>query len=317
VVAIVDEDVAVEEHPEFEGRVLPGWRAPFSRQQRRRVTHSHGVRVAGLVMAGGERAVGVAPEAQLLPIAVPALATMVGHPSEAQALRWAADHGADVVCCAWAPPNPTATSGWLPPHTRDALDYCLTHGRGGKGCVIVFSAGNDGCNLALNGYASHPGVIAVGACNCHGKHPSYSGWGDALWCVFPSNDPHDPVGAGMTYITTAPAGSLLDGEAFYTTRFGFTSAACAVVAGICALIVSANPGLTSREVKDVLRDSCKRIDVAGGSYDARGHSPLYGFGRPDVARAVRIARDRRGPGIETTTENRKAAQGAGTADSSR
>jgi hypothetical protein len=24
-------------------------------------------------------------------------------------------------------------------------------------------------------------VIAVGACSCHGKHPHYSGWGDALW----------------------------------------------------------------------------------------------------------------------------------------
>src|SRR5687768_5893557 len=93
----------------------------------------------------------------------------------------------------------------------------------------------------------------------------------------------------MTYLTTAPAGSLLDGEAFYSTRFGFTSAACAAVAGICALIVSANPDLTSTEVKHVLRDSCERIDLEGGTYDEHGHSPLYGYGRPDVAHAVRLA----------------------------
>jgi subtilisin family serine protease len=183
-------------------------------------------------------------------------------------------------------------SGALPPHTCDAIDYCLTHGRGGKGCVIIFSAGNDGTDLALNGYASHSGVIAVGACNCHGTRPAYSGWGDALWCVFPSNDPRDPVAARMTYLTTAPAGSLLDGEAFYTTRFGFTSAACAAVAGICALIVSANPSLSAFEVKDVLRRSCDKIDLEGGTYDERGHSPLFGYGRPDVARAVRLARRR-------------------------
>jgi subtilisin family serine protease len=236
--------------------------------------------------------VGLAPAARLLPVAVPALATVVGSREEAVALRWAADQGADVICCAWAPPRPTHENGKVPIHTGDALAYCLTHGRNGKGCVIIFSAGNDGSDLALNGYASHPGVIAVGACNCHGKHPSYSGWGDALWCVFPSNDPHDPIGASMTYLTTAPVGSLLDGEAYYTTRFGFTSAACAAVAGICALIVSANPDLTAAEVKAVLRDSCEKIDLEGGTYDASGHSPLYGYGRPDVARAVEFARRR-------------------------
>jgi len=295
-IAVVDEDVDVDDHAEFEGRVLPGYRATIAGGvDGPNVRRPHGVKVAGLAMAGGREMTGIAPAALLMPIAVPALSTTIGHPTEAAGLRWASDHGADIICCAWSPPAPTTDSGKLPPYTRDALDHCLTNGRGGKGCVIIFSAGNDGSDLALNGYASHPGVIAVGACNCHGKHPSYSGWGDALWCVFPSNDPRDPVGASMTYLTTAPAGSLLDGEAFYTTRFGFTSAACAAVAGICALIVSASPELTSDQVKHVLRDSCDKIDLEGGTYDERGHSPLYGYGRPDVARAVRLAQNHAKP----------------------
>ena len=91
-----------------------------------------------------------------------------------------------------------------------------------------------------------------------------------------SHATRDPVGAGMTYLTT---------------RFGFTSAACAAVAGICALIVSANPELTSDQVKQVLRDSCDKIDLEGGTYDERGHGPLYGYGRPDVARAVCLAQN--------------------------
>jgi subtilisin family serine protease len=294
VVAVVDEGVDVDDHPAFTGRVLSGY--PVDRADRLGPRGStrrpHGAKVAGLALAADPNVTGLAPGALLLPIEVPPLRVTTGHPSEAEGIRWAADHGADVICCAWAPPEPSPESGALPPHTRDAIDHCLTRGRDGKGCVIVFSAGNDGSDLALNGYASHPGVIAVGACNCHGKHPSYSGWGDALWCVFPSNDPHDPIGASMTYLTTAPVGSLLDGEAFYTTRFGFTSAATAAVAGICALIVSANPDLTFTEVKAVLRDSCEKIDPEGGSYDADGHSPLYGYGRPDVARAVALARHR-------------------------
>jgi len=191
-------------------------------------------------------------------VVVPALSTVVGTREEAEFFRWAADQDADVICCAWVPPRPSAESGKLATHTRAALDYCLTNGRNGKGCVIVFSAGNDGSDLALNGYARHPGVIAVGACNCHGKHRSYSGRRDTLSCVFPSNDPHDPIGASMTYLTTAPVRSLLDGEASYTTQFGFTSAATAAVAGICALIVSANPNLTSTEVKAVLATPARK-----------------------------------------------------------
>lgn len=299
-VAVVDAGVDPVDHPEFHGRVASRWMTtpPAGTSGASISTHPHGTKVAGLIAANGQMVSGIAPEAMLLMVGVPPLRTMIGHLSEAEGLRWAADHDAGVICCAWAPPNPSVKSGRLPDHTREALDYCLTHGRNGKGCVIVFSAGNDGSDLALNGYASHPGVIAVGACNCHGKRPSYSGWGDALWCVFPSNDPHDPFGARMTYLTTAPVGSLLDGEAFYTTRFGFTSAATAAVAGICALIVSANPDLTASEVKAVLRDSCERIDIDSGTYDERGHSPLYGYGRPDVAHAVELARRRRDLGPE-------------------
>jgi len=288
--AVVDARVAVNGHPEFADRSLSGCDHGIAATGRS--SAAHGANVAGVALGNGRFVTGIAPEAFVLPIAVPALATMVGHPTEAEGIRWATENGADVICCAWAPPPSTEKGGTLSSPIRGALDYSLTNGRNGKGCVVVFAAGNNGSDLALNGYASHPGVIAVGACNCHGKHPSYSGWGDALWCVFPSNDPHDPIGASMTYLTTAPVGSLVDGGAFYTTRFGFTSAATAAVAGICALIVSANPDLTYQQVKDVLRDSCEKVDLASGTYDERGHSPLYGFGRPDVARAVELARER-------------------------
>lgn len=290
VVAVVDEGID-EQHPEFAGRVIAGY-PPRTLGRSSDVRRPHGTNVAGVILAGGRAVTGIAPRALLLPVAVPALSTTIGDPSEAQGLRWAADHGADIVCCAWAPPNPDRNSGALPDHTRDALDHCLTRGRGGKGCVVVFSAGNDGSDLALNGYASYPGVIAAGACNLHGRHPAYSGWGEALWCVAPSNDPGDPASRRNTYTTTAPIGSLADGDVFYTTRFGFTSAACAVVAGICALIVAANARLTAAEVRAVLRESCDKVDVESGSYDERGHSPLYGYGRPDAARALQLAKPR-------------------------
>jgi hypothetical protein len=85
-------------------------------------------------------------------------------------------------------------------------------------------------------------------------------------------------------------GSLLLSESFYSSAFGFTSATCAIVAGACALILSANPELTSAEAKEVLRTSCERVDVESGTYDAHGHSPLHGYGRLNIAHVVRRAR---------------------------
>jgi hypothetical protein len=84
----------------------------------------------------------------------------------------------------------------------------------------------------------------------------------------------------------ATIGSFLLGETFYSD-FGFTSAACAVVAGVCARILAVNP--TSLDVRDVIAQSFRKIDADGGSYDERGHSPFYGYGCIDLPRALDIA----------------------------
>lgn len=292
-IAVVDDAIDTR-HREFAGRVAGQWDAATGEQSS--IPHGwepHGTKVAGLALAGGECVKGAAPSALLLGVRVPALSQRVGDQTEAEGIRWAAENGADVICCAWSPPNPMPDSGRLPEHTRAALDWAVTHGRAGKGCVVLFSSGNDGCDIALNGYASHPGVMAVGACNGRGTRPAYSGWGEALWCVVPSNDPRDPIGAGMTYTTTTPIGSFLLGNTFYTNDFGFTSAACAIAAGGCAQILSVNPSLTEAEVREVVAQSCQKIDLEGGSYDDRGRSPYYGFGRLDAAKAIEIARQKK------------------------
>lgn len=286
--AVVDDAVDTR-HPEFAGRIAGEWDAASGEENARpRGWEPHGTKVAGLALAGGLRVTGVAPNARLLAVRVPGLGGPAGVSVEGDAIRWAAQR-ADVICCAWGPREPTSESGRLPDETRAALDWAVAHGRNGRGCVVVFSAGNDGADLALNGYASHPGVIAVGACNCHGLRPHYSGWGSALWCVVESNDPRDPVGAHATYTTTTPLGSFLLGNTFYTDDFGFTSAACAIAAGACARILAANPSLTSADVKDVIAESSEKIDASGGSYDAAGHSSYYGFGKLNLTRALTIA----------------------------
>jgi len=285
-VAVVDDAVDTR-HNEFAGRVAAAFDASTGeRSALPRGRQPHGTKVAGLALAGGPEVNGIAPNARLLAVRVPSLSHTLGDPSEAVAIRWAVEQGADVICCAWGPQSANATAGRLPSHTRDAIELAASRGRDGRGCVIVFSAGNDGGDIALNEYASHPDVMAVGACNCHGRHPRYSPTGDELFCVVTSNDPDDPVGARSTYRTTAPVGSFLNGDAFYTDDFGFTSAACAIAAGVCARILAMDPSLTGLDVRALVAQSCERIDVAAGTYDERGHSPLYGFGRVSLERAL-------------------------------
>lgn len=288
-IAIIDEAIDTR-HPEFAGRVMPGWNAVSGADDTLpRGWQPHGTKCAGVALAGGPRVWGVAPEASLLPVRVESLTGRVGTPAEARALRWAAER-ADVICCAWGPGG----AGALPRRTRAAIEWAAERGRHGKGCVMVWAAGNEGVDLARNGYAGHPHVIAVGACNHRGVRCDYSNWGDPLWCVFPSGDPapHMPE---RPIETTTPVGSLLLGETFYADTIGHTSTAAAGVAGVCGLILGANPDLTWLEVREVLREACEPIDRAGAAYDARGHSRLYGYGRPSAAAAVALAAARRRP----------------------
>jgi subtilisin family serine protease len=68
---------------------------------------NHGTARAGVACANGiEGASGVAPLAKLMPIS---LADGLGSVREAEAFRWAADNGADVISCSWMASGGTST----------------------------------------------------------------------------------------------------------------------------------------------------------------------------------------------------------------
>ena len=77
----------------------------------------------------------------------------------------------------------------------------------------------------------------------------------------------------------------------YTYDFGGTSSACPLVAGVCALILTANPDLTTRDVKEVIRTTARRIG-GDSEYGQDGHSRKFGYGCIDanaaVARAIEL-----------------------------
>lgn len=311
-IAILDDGVD-EFHEEFAGKIVSPYDAIIDEQDGnpKRRGEDHGTACAGVACAAGvNQASGVAPEANLMPIRLGGLGSM----AESKAFWWATDNGADVISCSWGPMDGPWWDSQDPQHfrefplpdsTRLALEYALKNGRGGKGCVIVWAAGNGNESCDLDGYASYPEVITVSASNDRGVKSYYSDYGQAVWCCFPSNDVDSrfvpvprpqPLTSGIW--TTDRLGGAgynpgggTDGDVAgsYTNSFGGTSSSCPGVAGVAALMLAANNDLTSAQVKAIIKNSCDKIDAEFGDYDANGHSPFYGYGKINADTAVENA----------------------------
>ncbi|AUT00997.1 peptidase S8 [Nostoc sp. CENA543] len=304
-IAIIDDGVDID-HEEFRSSgkiVAPRDVTRKNNNPRPGNSDNHGTACAGVACGDGNfGASGVAPKAKLMPIR---FVSALGSVDEAEAFVWAAQNGADVISCSWGPPDgiwwePTDPGHLqkvpLPDSTRLAMEYAFTKGRNGKGCVILFAAGNGNESVDNDGYASYPKVIAVAACNDFNRRSAYSDFGKAVWCAFPSNNGYSSQTPGIwTTDRTGRFGynngtvSQGDQAGNYTNSFGGTSSACPGVAGVAALILSRNPNLRWDEVKDIIKRSCDRIDESGGNYDADGRSPFYGYGRVNALKAVELA----------------------------
>ncbi|MBL4631603.1 MAG: S8 family serine peptidase, partial [Paraglaciecola sp.] len=277
-IAIIDDGVDVS-HEEFSslGKIVAPRDATLVSHDPNPKLNSdnHGTACAGVACADGNHgASGIAPKAKLMPIR---LRSGLGSQAEADAFEWAADHGADIISCSWGPadgdwwnPNDSTHNTFvgLPDSTRLAINYAINNGREGKGCVITWAAGNGNENVENDGYASYNKVIAVAACNDSNSRSVYSDFGESVWCTFPSSDfGHTPFNhpspltpgiwstdregqQGYNSGELNPSSSVSgDDLGHYTNSFGGTSSACPGVAGIAALILSANTLLTWSQVK--------------------------------------------------------------------
>ncbi len=270
----------------------------------------HGTSVAGVAVANGNNGIGVsgmAPACGMIPV------RLIGPASSAamqgQAIRHAVDKGAAVINNSWTlvtiAPIPT------PGPIAQAFDHALANGRGGKGTVVLFAAGNE--NHFVDTPAQDDRVIAVAAVNDKNVRSGYSNFGPEIDVCAPSSgstsggmgSPFPPDGSTLNIFTTDlmgpggfnnqlvaadPAGANLN----YTGTFGGTSSACPLTAGIVALMISIAPDLTRDQIKFVLEATADKVDFANtdpiGAYQPNGHSQFYGFGRVNALDAVRCAR---------------------------
>jgi hypothetical protein len=170
-------------------------------------------------------------------------------------------------------------------------------GRNGKGCVIIYAVGNEDLDF-VNFYAAHPDVIAVAASTSKDAHANYSNRGREVTICAPSNGDWPILAAraswdeGVSWETGAYR-FYRDGKdrgSLYK-HFGGTSSSTPLVAGICALILSVNPELTAKQVKEIIIKTADKI--GSPSEYVGGHSTKYGYGRINADKAVAEAMRRK------------------------
>lgn len=243
----------------------------------------HGTRCAGQIASkanNGICGVGIAPEAQISAIRI--LSGTISSTNEAAAVvhRY---HENLIYSCSWGPADDgKAMDAPDKLVLRNFIDG-LVRGRNGRGSIYVFAAGNgknvDDCNY--DGYANGMFALTVGAVDVNDKSPPYMESCSAqLVCAYSSNQEH--------LIATTELGNKC------TTRHGGTSAAAPMVAGIVALVLSARPDLSWRDVRHIFVSSAVPFGVNKDSgwikngVGKRYHSK-FGFGKVDADKIVTTA----------------------------
>lgn len=195
-------------------------------------------------------------------------------------------------------------------------------------------------NANMENSQSSPYYFSIGAVNSDGKHTSYSNAGANLTAVAPSGEYGDDAPAMVTtdqstclrgyssfgfadlYDNFFGTGYFAAAYPFnnpghednlscnYTSSFNGTSSAAPNAAGVVALILSANPNLTYRDVRHIIASTSTKVDannapvvlnVGGGTFVAHQgwvknkagfeFNNLYGFGRVNAGKAVEMAKN--------------------------
>lgn len=256
IVAVIDTGVDLE-HPDLSDRILRDVEGevvgldlvgddPTDR-------HGHGTLVAGIVAATSDNAEGIAgmaPRARVMPIRVLDEAGAGSARDVGIAIRWAVDHGADVINLSLESLRDEEGRSAGPGAPPEAVEYAWDNG-----VVVVIASGNNGAELPA--YAEDTPALVVGASGRDGRPASFSDDSGSAGVLAPG------VGIISTWCRGPGGGGCDGGTHTYGLAEG-TSFAAPHVAGLAALLSA--EGHDAEEIVTRIRATV----VRSGGPDAPG-----------------------------------------------
>ncbi len=256
VVAVLDSGVDAT-HPDLAGALLPGVSLNGAKSQAGHTDpQGHGTAMAGLIAARGGgpyKALGIAPRASILPIAVQS-----EHNDSsidyASAINYAVEHGAKVINLSISRPDGYSKG------EEAAFKNALSHD-----VVVITASGNRDATSKINTWGNLPGVLMVS-----GTAQGNSAFTGGL------TGPRVALAAPAKDITTPrPLAMFKSG---YGTNSG-TSEATAIVSGVAALVRAKYPDLNAANV-------INRLLVSATDLGTAGRDEVYGYGLVNAEAAL-------------------------------
>lgn len=281
VVAVLDTGVAYEDYKNFKRapdlantKFVEGYNF-VGDTKHANDDHSHGTHVAGTIAQSTNNGVGVtgiAFEAAIMPVKVLSGRGSGSASDIADAIRFAADHGANVI-------NMSLGGG---PRSQ-VMESAVTYARK-KGVLVACAAGNGG-RRNVEYPAAYDGAFAVSSTGPADVLAYYSSYGPEVDIAAPGGDKRSGEQDGVLQQTISRG----DPSQFEYAWYQGTSMATPHVAGVGALVFAAGVKNVA-EVEKILQESADKIDGETGKSDK------YGAGRLNAAKAVELALKRGGGG---------------------
>lgn len=217
----------------------------------------HGTHVAGTIAAATNNSkgiAGIAYGAKISPVRV--LGKCGGYDSDIiDAITWASG----------------GTVSGVPANTNVAKVINMSLGGGGacttatqsaitaavnRGTTVVVAAGNSNDNAANYSPASCNNVISVAATNRAGSRSSYSNFGSVVDIAAPGGETRTAESGGI--LSTLNAGTKTPTSESYAYYQG-TSMAAPHIAGLAALVKSANSALTPAQIESAIKTNSRAL----------------------------------------------------------